>query len=160
MYFRRRLLRPEAPSFRGDPKINLEVLCHEATFQECEHHENLRFHNSVRPDLAAPGPRKLRTISPHTSVLSKPLNPYGAYFFSEWPAQGPCSSEHVLLASFLLYSFAVICVSLRVSSSSRIVFGLAVAISMLGGYGEAWLEQLHCRPSKNMPKYSRNRQSV
>ena len=42
-------------------------------------HENLRFHNSVRPDPAAPGPRKLRTIFPHTSVLSKPPQlPYGA----------------------------------------------------------------------------------
>ena len=36
MYFRRRLLQPEAPSFRGDPRSNLEVLCHEATFQECQ----------------------------------------------------------------------------------------------------------------------------
>ena len=30
MYFHRRLLQPEAPSSRGDPRSNLEVLCHEA----------------------------------------------------------------------------------------------------------------------------------
>ena len=32
MYFHRRLLQPEAPSSRGDPRSNLEVLCHEATW--------------------------------------------------------------------------------------------------------------------------------
>ena len=34
MYFRRRLLQPEAPSSGGDPRINWEAFCHEATFQE------------------------------------------------------------------------------------------------------------------------------
>ena len=71
MYFRRRLLQPEAPGFRGDPRSNLEVFCHEATFQECQKSRKLRFHASVRPDPAAPGPRKLRVVFPLISVLSK-----------------------------------------------------------------------------------------
>ena len=71
MYFRRRLLQLEAPRFRGDPRSNLEVLCHEATFKNVKNHEKLRFRNSVRPDPAAPGPRKLRVVFPVISVLSK-----------------------------------------------------------------------------------------
>ena len=39
-----------------------------------KNHENLRFHNSVRPDPAHAGPKKLRTICPHTSVLPKPAS--------------------------------------------------------------------------------------
>ena len=46
-----------------------------------KNHENERFHNSVRPDPAHPGPAKLRVICPHTSVLSKPPQlPYGAEY--------------------------------------------------------------------------------
>ena len=33
--FSPKAVQPEAPGFRGDPKANLEVFCHEATFQEC-----------------------------------------------------------------------------------------------------------------------------
>ena len=40
------------------------------------------FHNSVRPDPAAPGPRKLRVVFPVISVLPKPPQlPYGATYF-------------------------------------------------------------------------------
>ena len=47
-----------------------------------KNHEKLRFHNSVRPDPAAPGPRKLRVVFPLISVLSKPPQlPYGAKYF-------------------------------------------------------------------------------
>ena len=47
-----------------------------------KHHGNLRFNNSVRPDPAAPGPRKLRVVFPVISVLSKtPQLPYGAKYF-------------------------------------------------------------------------------
>ena len=46
-----------------------------------KNHEKLRFHNSVRPDPAAPGPRKLRVVFPVISVLSKPPQlPYGAKY--------------------------------------------------------------------------------
>ena len=79
MYFRRRLLQPEAPSSKGDPRSNLEVFCHEATLQECQKSRKLRLDNSVRPDLAHAGPRKLRT--PHTSVSPKPPQlQYGSLF--------------------------------------------------------------------------------
>ena len=44
-----------------------------------ENPEHLRFDNSVRPDPATPGPRKLRTLFPHTPVVPKPPQlPYGA----------------------------------------------------------------------------------
>ena len=47
-----------------------------------KNHENLRFRNSVRPDPAAPGPRKLRVVFPLISVLPKPPQlPYGAKYF-------------------------------------------------------------------------------
>ena len=39
-----------------------------------ENHEKLRFHNSVRPDPGAPGPRKLRVVFPLISVCQNPLN--------------------------------------------------------------------------------------
>jgi hypothetical protein len=43
-----------------------------------KNHEQLKFRNSVRPDPAAPGPRKLRVVFPVISVLSKPPQlPYG-----------------------------------------------------------------------------------
>ena len=43
-----------------------------------KNHDKLRFHYSVRQKIAAPGPIKLRTIFPHTSVLPKPPQlPYG-----------------------------------------------------------------------------------
>jgi hypothetical protein len=46
-----------------------------------KNHENLRFHNSVRPDPAAQGPRKLRVVFPLISVLSKPPQlPYGSKY--------------------------------------------------------------------------------
>ena len=41
-------------------------------FQVTENHENSRFDYSVRQKIGDPGPIKLRTIFPHTSVLSKP----------------------------------------------------------------------------------------
>ena len=48
---------------------------------DVNNHENIRFRNSVRPDLAAPGPRKLRVVFPVISVLSKPPQlPYGAKY--------------------------------------------------------------------------------
>jgi hypothetical protein len=54
-------------------------------------HENLRFHNSVRPDPAAPGPRKLRVVFPVISVLSKPHQlPYGATYFFFGGGGVPC----------------------------------------------------------------------
>ena len=42
------------------------------TSKNVENNENLRFDNSGRPDWPSTGPRKLRTIFPHTSVVSKP----------------------------------------------------------------------------------------
>ena len=46
-----------------------------------KNHENLIFHNSVRSDPAAPGPRKLRVVFPVISVLPKPSQlPYGAKY--------------------------------------------------------------------------------
>jgi hypothetical protein len=48
-----------------------------------KNHENLRFHNSVRPDPAAQGPRKLRVVFPLISVLSKRAQlPYAATYLS------------------------------------------------------------------------------
>ena len=38
-----------------------------------QNHENQRADYSVRPDWPSTGPKKSRTIFPHTSVLSKPL---------------------------------------------------------------------------------------
>ena len=50
--------------------------------ENVENPEKLRFHYSVRQKIAAPGPIKLRTIFPHTSVLPKPPQlPYGAKYF-------------------------------------------------------------------------------
>ena len=51
---------------------------------------HLRFDNSVRPDPAAPGPRKLRAVFPLISVLPKPNQlPYGAkYVFGGWGGVG------------------------------------------------------------------------
>ena len=47
-----------------------------------KNHENLRIHNSVRPDPLAPGPKKLRVVFPLICVLSKPPQlPYGAKSF-------------------------------------------------------------------------------
>ena len=34
--FSPKALQPEAPGVWGDPRSNLEVFCHEATFQECQ----------------------------------------------------------------------------------------------------------------------------
>ena len=46
-----------------------------------KNHDYLRFDNSVRPDPEHAGPIKLRTIFPHTSVVSKPPQlPYGAKY--------------------------------------------------------------------------------
>ena len=62
-------------AFRENPRTHLEVqgpFDDEGTFQNSQNPENLRFHNSVRPDPAAPGPRKLRVVFPLISVLSKP----------------------------------------------------------------------------------------
>ena len=56
-----------------------------------DNYENERFHYSVRPDPATPGPRKLRVVFPHTSVLSKPPQlPYGAkyLFLGGWGGVG------------------------------------------------------------------------
>ena len=41
-------------------------------FQFTENHEHSRFFYSVRQKIEDPGPIKLRTIFPHSSVLSKP----------------------------------------------------------------------------------------
>ena len=47
--------------------------------KKVKNHANLRVYNSVRPDLAAPGPRKLRVVFPVFSVLPKPPQlSYGA----------------------------------------------------------------------------------
>ena len=75
MYFRRRPPDRKPLAFEENPRTNLEIqgpLCDEGTFKNIENHANSRFDNLVRPDSARPGPRKLRTISPHTSVVSKP----------------------------------------------------------------------------------------
>ena len=55
-------------------------------FQFIENQANSRFDYSVRQNIGDPGPIKLRTIFPHTSVLSKPPQlPYGAkkYCFTQ-----------------------------------------------------------------------------
>ena len=57
-------------------------------------HENLRFRNSVRPDPAARGPRKLRVVFLVILVLTPPQLPYGAkYLFWGVLQVRRCSSE-------------------------------------------------------------------
>ena len=82
---------PKAPStrspwllrkIRGPIWRSKDHLVMKGLTQNVENLANLRFDNPVRPDPAAPGPRKLRTIFPHTSVLPKPFQlPYGTFFF-------------------------------------------------------------------------------
>ena len=98
----------EAPSFRGDPRSNLEVLCHEATFQECQKSWKLEISHSVRPDPAAQGPRKLRVVFLVISVLSKPPRlPYGAKYFFYWaPVSEPGFLDFQIFGFLILEIFA------------------------------------------------------
>ena len=68
-------------------------------YKNVKNHANFRFSNSVRPDPAAPGPRKLRVVFPLISVLSKPPQlQYGPKYcfgvgarrdlrFKSWPTE-------------------------------------------------------------------------
>ena len=116
---------PEAPGFWGDPKSNLEVFRHEATYEERQNHGNLRFHNSVRPDPAAPGPRKLRVVFPVISVLSKPPQlPYGAttiivggFRLRLFVLPGQCA-RFWKVVQFPVFFFGVICWKINLFDSS------------------------------------------
>ena len=79
MDFSRRLLQPEAPGFGEIREAIWRYFVMKLPSKNVKNHDNLRFHYS------APGPTKMRTIFPHTSVLPKPPQlPYGAKYVC-WP---------------------------------------------------------------------------
>ena len=90
-----------------------------------KNHENLRFHNSVRPDPAAPGPRKLRVVFPVISVLSKPPQlPYGAttiivggFRLRLFVLPGQCA-RFWKVVQFPVFFFGVICWKINLFDSS------------------------------------------
>ena len=75
MNVRRRPPDRQPLAFEENPRTNLEVqgpFGDDVTFQECRKSWKTQRNYFVRPDWPSTGPRKLRTIFPHTSVLSKP----------------------------------------------------------------------------------------
>ena len=82
MDFRRRLLQPEAPGFGEIREAIWRYFVMQLPSKNVKNHEQILFHYAVRQKIVAPGPTKLRTIFPHTSVLAKPPQlPYGAKYF-------------------------------------------------------------------------------
>ena len=62
----------------GTKWMVLKAISSTLKFQFTQNHEHLKFDYSVRQKIGDPGPKKLRTIFPHISVLSKPPQlPYG-----------------------------------------------------------------------------------
>ena len=88
---------PEAPSFRGDPRSNLEVFCHKATFQECQQsqtNENLQF-NATRS--GGTGSHKIAgDVSGHFCLVKNPQVPYGAKYAFGVGGESPLGPSLVL----------------------------------------------------------------
>ena len=80
---------PERPGTKW--KV-LKTISSTLKFQECQKHETLLFHYSVRQKIGDPGPISMQNMFPLLSVTPKrPELPYGAkyYFFAENPVFFP-----------------------------------------------------------------------
>ena len=85
MSFHRRLLQQEAPRFRGDPTSNLDVFCHEATFQECQESIKFKISQFSATRYGDTGSQKLRVVFPVICLVKTPaIAIWGNILFWGW----------------------------------------------------------------------------